>query len=66
MTNHGGARRNAGRPKMKPQDKRTHANFTLSTKLVEQLNRAVASGKRGRFVEAAIKFRLGEHDASTK
>jgi hypothetical protein len=50
---------------MKPRDRRMHVNLTLPVTLVEQLNKKVASGKRARFVEAAIKFRLGEHDAST-
>jgi hypothetical protein len=66
MSTHGGARIGAGRPKMKPRDRRMHVNLTLPVKLVEQLNKEVPSGKRARFVQEAIEFRLGDSDDSTK
>ena len=37
-----------------------HINLTLPVKLVEQLNKEVPSGKRARFVQEAIEFRLGD------
>jgi hypothetical protein len=66
MSEYAGERRGAGRPKMKPRDRRMHVNLTLPVKLVEQLNKEVASGKRARFVQEAIEFRLGDSDGSTK
>jgi hypothetical protein len=55
---HGGARRNAGRPKMKLQDKRAIINFTISPATLKEFRKAVPSGRRARFVEEAILLKL--------
>ena len=54
----GGARLNAGRPKMKFHDKRAIINFTISPPTLKAFRKAVPTGRRARFVEEAILLKL--------
>jgi hypothetical protein len=65
MSKHGGARRGAGQPKMKPRDRRMHVNLTLPVKLVEQLNKEVAFRQKSPVRSESIEFRLWDSDDST-
>ena len=57
---HGGARPGAGRPKMKPTEKRQLITFSISPETMKAFQKAVPPGDRARFIEAAILFKLRE------
>ena len=59
MSTHGGARRNAGRPSMRPSERRQIINFSLSPKTLALLRAAVPYGRRTKFVEEAVLSALG-------
>jgi hypothetical protein len=58
MSTHGGARRGAGRPRIRGGDRRQIINFTLSPRTLKALREAVPEGERARYVERAILFKL--------
>jgi hypothetical protein len=55
---HGGARRGAGRPKMRSADRREILNITINPKVLKAFRKAVPIGRRARFVEDAIMLKL--------
>ena len=58
MTDHGGFRRRAGRPKLSENKHRAIVNFTISPETLKKLRKAVPHGHRARFVEEAILTKL--------